>query len=353
MNQSLHWYTLDPLDVMMFREAKPFNPGDGAWAKGVFPPLPTTVFQALRSATAWRTSDRTQRDLQFLGPFLVEETAGQPQIWLPTPRDLLNVYAINPSDDDDSDDDNRSTWQAIDRLQPMDAAYPGQEHLLVSSGLAAMVSPIRSQPCRYAPTQPWIRLDGLVLYLQGKYAALKPEHFADHPWNTQVLPHIHMNPGTRQVKSSEGYFTEVAIRLKPNWKLIAGFSAALAPCVVRLGGEGHRVLVEPYPALALEEIDPFLQPQATSTTAYLLTPGLAEVTPFLYGVYPAAWNDLLAGCVSDRALLWGGLSEFRKSEAGQADRVESAFAPQRAFVPAGTVYRFKTVPVVIGSTAPR
>jgi CRISPR-associated protein Cmr3 len=45
----MKWYAIAPLDVLLFREAKPFSPGEGAWAKGIFPPLPTVVFQALRS----------------------------------------------------------------------------------------------------------------------------------------------------------------------------------------------------------------------------------------------------------------------------------------------------------------
>ncbi|NJO86033.1 MAG: hypothetical protein HC818_05105 [Synechococcaceae cyanobacterium RM1_1_27] len=47
---ALHWYALDPIDVLLFRESKPFSPGEGSWAKGLFPPMPTTIFQALRSA---------------------------------------------------------------------------------------------------------------------------------------------------------------------------------------------------------------------------------------------------------------------------------------------------------------
>ena len=43
---NLQWYTIDPIDLLLMREAKPFSPGDGSWAKGQFPPLPITVFQA-------------------------------------------------------------------------------------------------------------------------------------------------------------------------------------------------------------------------------------------------------------------------------------------------------------------
>lgn len=38
----MQWYVIEPLDILLFREAKPFSPGEGAWAKSIFPPVPTT-----------------------------------------------------------------------------------------------------------------------------------------------------------------------------------------------------------------------------------------------------------------------------------------------------------------------
>lgn len=80
------WYALEPLDVLLFREARPFSPGEGAWAKGLFPPMPSTLFQALRSALPQDSS--TDRNLCFIGPFLLD---GEDTLWVPTPRDLLFV----------------------------------------------------------------------------------------------------------------------------------------------------------------------------------------------------------------------------------------------------------------------
>ncbi|MFN5658855.1 MAG: type III-B CRISPR module-associated Cmr3 family protein, partial [Pseudanabaena sp.] len=34
----MFWYKLTPLDVLMFRDAKPFSPQERAWAGSVFPP---------------------------------------------------------------------------------------------------------------------------------------------------------------------------------------------------------------------------------------------------------------------------------------------------------------------------
>lgn len=41
---------IDPLDTLFFRDGKPFTMGDDNWANGIFPPHPSVIFGALRSA---------------------------------------------------------------------------------------------------------------------------------------------------------------------------------------------------------------------------------------------------------------------------------------------------------------
>ena len=40
---------IEPLDVLLFRESKPFSGGEDHLARSVFPPPPSTVYAALRS----------------------------------------------------------------------------------------------------------------------------------------------------------------------------------------------------------------------------------------------------------------------------------------------------------------
>ncbi len=395
----LHWYSLDPLDVLLLREAKPFSPADGSWAKGLFPPMPITVFQALRSALPEQAGQ--ERHLEFLGPFLLQETTDGTVLWLPTPKDLLAVFprlwldfwmkwyrvvqnqpvvetekldlwymglafhlicgrssALQTNGEMDEEENDRlgkdpgSGWERADRLQPLDESYSEHDFLgfdptLFSAfRIAPMVSPGNKS---YGRMYSWIKADALARYLKGELNALTETDFhAGDPWSLQVLPHIQIEPGTRQVKSEDGYFTEVAIRLHQGWKLVAGFSEKLASTVVRLGGEGHRVLVTPLAALpAWEELTDYRKPNQSSDTAYLLTPGLAETdSPHVYGVYPTIWKTKLRGCASDRPILAGGMSKFQKAEQPQ----DIAFTPQRAFVPPGTVYRFKPVSALVNDT---
>jgi CRISPR-associated protein Cmr3 len=187
-----------------------------------------------------------------------------------------------------------------------------------------------------------------------------PEDFHENPWNTQVLPHIEMQPDKRQVKIADGYFTEVAVRLKDGWCFIVGFSGDIlqTESIVRLGGEGHRALVsqilklEPkqlqgetqehyekrqeFYATLLNKLANTDSPGKSSNFAYLLTPGLA-LAETRYSAYPQDWKSQLKGCATDKALLWGGVSTLRKDN---KTKEEFALLPQRAFVPPGTVYIF-------------
>lgn len=42
---------MKPLDTLFFRDSKPFSRGEDTWADTIFPPYPSTVYGALR--TAW------------------------------------------------------------------------------------------------------------------------------------------------------------------------------------------------------------------------------------------------------------------------------------------------------------
>lgn len=41
---------IEALDTLFFRDGKPFEKGDDVWANGMFPPLPSVIYGALRSA---------------------------------------------------------------------------------------------------------------------------------------------------------------------------------------------------------------------------------------------------------------------------------------------------------------
>jgi CRISPR-associated protein Cmr3 len=349
----MYWYTIEPLDVLLFRESKPFSPGDGSWAKGLFPPMPITVFQALRSlldSTDPKKKDK-QRNLQFLGPFFLDD---RNQLWLPTPKDLVCIRTKKSADEKTqiSNKEASEDWDKIDRLEPINLQNEAWQHLCFDNQSLPPMVPQVLEPKQYVcgKPKPLIKAEALLKYLQGNHQNLQKDDFYENPWKPQVLPHIDIESGTRQVKDSDGYFTEVAMRLKPGWKFVAAMSEPLFDKsinlnVVRLGGEGHRAIVSPLLNFPHQEWLENSKQSEDSNFAYLLTPGLAEVEPGLYGAYPNSWKDLLAGCVTDRPLYWGGISSIERKHSilntNSTTKTEFALLPQRAFVPPGTVYFFK------------
>jgi CRISPR-associated protein Cmr3 len=347
------WYAIEALDVLLFREAKPFSPGEGAWAKGMFPPMPTAVFQALRSVTK---TDKTTEKLEFMGPFLLRETSTGQELWLPTPKDLLCVRERSDNPDENPEYEKiekLDKWSRLVCLQPLNVESPVWKDVCCGSAsleenhLLPMIPPpiadnadICDSPSVRGKNEwicgrpkPWMKVGALIRYLKGE-CLHNPQDFHDDPWSVQVLPHIQMQTDQRQVRDEDGYFTEVAVRLHTDWKLVAAINATLESFVVRLGGEGHRALVSPLDSLPdWNAIEEFMQPSSDRNKAYLLTPGLAPIDPekFAYGICPGVWRESLLSCASDRPILWGGKS----------NHTATPMLPQRAFVPPGTVYLFK------------
>jgi len=367
----MSWYSIVPLDVLLFRDSRPFSPGEGSWAKGLFPPMPITVFQALRSQLSQRVThaERQNRDLTFFGPLLRDPYN---QLWLPTPKDLICLY---PSGTGSKTAGNQ--WEAVRRLEPA-ARDEAWQYLAFEDAYPAPPVPmvVSRQVHDEAKAQtigsplPWMRASHFDAYLRGEIDWQPGDFersplFSPDPWDLQVMPHIQMETDKRQVLDAEGYFTEVAVRMKPGWHFVAQLEGSEVPpetSVVRLGGEGHRALVEKIdPPTEWELLQTFREPTDDRTLAYLLTPGLAQIesnTP-VYASYPKAWQKQLAGCATDRALLWGGVSKIaraappadctpeqraRRSAPADPEPKDAAFVPQRAFVPPGTVYRFTALP---------
>jgi CRISPR-associated protein Cmr3 len=346
------WHVVEPLDILMFREAKPFSPGEGAWAKGLFPPMPTTVFQAMRSALPFDNLAKDEQGLwrlDFLGPFLIDENE---KLWLPTPKDLMCVLKSKEGEEEAEDNWDEKAVGATKRLRPRIESDPAWKSILLDSQIPGpMVSPkLEDREFIAGQPKPWISAPALLDYLQGIDPS-RPGDFCDDPWDVQVMTHIKVQVGSRTVEDEDSYFTEVATRLHPGWRFVAGFSKKIERTAVRLGGEGHRALV--YPASSsVEKTWKELQEDGKLSPAkrfaYLLTPGLVQTAEnsAVYSTCPdpqqPGWEDWqsLKGCATSRAIAWGGVSTNRK----QGRIGDFSLLPQRAFVPPGTVYVFDKPP---------
>jgi CRISPR-associated protein Cmr3 len=193
------------------------------------------------------------------------------------------------------------------------------------------------------------------------------------PWQIENRPHNTLQEGTRQVKEEDGYFVEKAIRLDTGWSLAIALDCQLTtPLILRLGGEGHRAILESCPPLQeqwgkLKDLSDknFQLAQKDPTTeltskmrslAYLITPGVFE-RRFVCRAYPWEWNlaDIdnpnqtageLVSVATDKPLPIScrirskskDKSPTKNDSNSQEEKHPSAPAPQVFAAPPGTVY---------------
>ena len=85
---------IDALDTLFFRDGKPFTMGEDTWANGVFPPYPSVIYGALRSAyfshhlnelKKANNDDDPTRDLKIKGFYILADN----KAYLPLPNDCV------------------------------------------------------------------------------------------------------------------------------------------------------------------------------------------------------------------------------------------------------------------------
>ena len=269
----MHWYTLTPLDVLMFRDAKPFTPGERAWASGdIFPPNGHTIAGALRGLL------QEKAQLELTGPFLCREE----QLHFPSPINYVGQERLTPTKW--LEKEHPCQQMQFDRSKPVPLVIAERTQTDPVEGEA---EPVHRQ---YLP-----QAVVLTLLQGGKPAPAEwvcCEKERPQPWTIETRSHNSLEPGTRQVKDSDGYFVEKVIRLDSGWSIAIAVDRDIpTPVTLRLGGEGHRVILEKCEALGQQWTA--LQKQSQDNfqaaeqglqrdlekgraLAYLITPGVFE-----------------------------------------------------------------------------
>lgn len=266
----MYWYKLTPLDVLLFRDAKPFTPGERAWAGSVFPPNGHTIAGALRNLLAEAAF------LQLRGPFLCRdcnEREVQTRLYLPRPLGFVGSQPLKPLLWEENWPLQHAIW---DNSRPAPLSKPPKNR----EGSPPSEDHATESYRQYLPS------DVVQEYLQQgtlSFESWKVKHSGeDRPWSVESRSHNAMQAGTRQVKDADGYFVENAIRMKPNWHLAIAVDREIeTPATLRLGGEGHRAILQRCDELAeqwqqLQEISQQNFQQEGKAIAYLVTPGVFE-----------------------------------------------------------------------------
>ena len=260
----MFWYRLIPLDILLLRDAKPFTPGERAWAGSTFPPTGDAIAGAVRGLLG------ETLDLEITGPFLCRQVENKQQLYFPRPLGFVGDRSLLPL-----------PWVDPDNQMKFDKSAP--QPLVTPFDDRAREPDADHQSPKY---RQYLPADVVLTYL--KSGQIDRQDWICEcdseakPWKIESRSHNSIEPGTRQVKNESGYFVENAVRLHPDWSIAFEIDRELPSGeTLRLGGEGHRVLLERCDQLG----EQWQAIQAKSernfesdgrSISYLVTPGIFE-----------------------------------------------------------------------------
>lgn len=343
----MYWYSITPFDILLLRDAKPFTPGERAWAGSVFPPNGHTIKGAINSI--FPPGEVPKFSLK--GPFFC---LGDSTLYFPRPLGYVGATPLIPLDwDKNSPLKHIKTNPSQPRplVKPSSQPLPDDEEDLLN------ISKIKYR--QYLP------YEIIAEYLKTGHINSQDWEIEktgeDKPWVIETRPHNSIEEGTRQVKETDGYFVENAIRLLPGWSLAIGLDIEIdTPTTLRLGGEGHRVILEKCNGLTqqwenLQKLSQTNFHKGGKSLAYLTTPGiftrLHKETPSsspihtssLCQAYPWEWKLAFPG---EKNQTPGNLVSFATDKPvpiscryrDKQDNKKSIPAPQVFAAPPGSIY---------------
>lgn len=330
-NNGMKHLFIEPLDVWLFRNGRPFNSQEDHTAQGTFPPLPSTMQGILRThhlalngvnihdATAVTDHVGTRYsypdNFQVTGPFIARRQKGQVMRYFPLPQDLYldgeayRTFTLNPE---------LTVYTDL-------MAQPGMAQLQLLY--------------RHSEQEPqkddgeggkWITETELNLYRQGQPIPKDQVASGSCLFTTEARIGIGLN--SQQRVTEEGKLYEVKFtRPKENVGLaigVAGLADWPNEGVIAVGGEaraGHYTTCSGWPPQHQ------VNRQGGQFKILFLTP-----TYFEEGWQSADWKQFFADevqlvtAVVGRPLIWGG-----------RDLATNKHEPSYRYVPAGSVYYFK------------
>lgn len=265
----MNWYTITPLDVLLFRDAKPFTPGERAWAGSVFPPNGHTIAGALRKLLG------DKRELQITGPFLCRDET----LYFSRPIGFVGSIPLVPLA---WDDNHHLSKQVLwDKQQPCPLVKPSDCNKEDERQDEAIGDRKFREYLPFATVEKYLN-SGTI----DREEWLTTDQTEIKPWVVETRSHNALQEGTRQVKDADGYFVENAIRLKEGWSIAICLDKPLdetieTPAVIQLGGEGHRAILQRVEALdnqwqKLQNLSQKNFSKSGESIAYLVTPGVFE-----------------------------------------------------------------------------
>jgi CRISPR-associated protein Cmr3 len=317
---------LEPVDVWLFRDGKPFDAKSDHRARSLFPPSPTVLQGVIRShylvhkgvnlANKTAITDLVgtaddYKELRLRGPFIAkkDEDNGQVTRYFPVPADVA------PCDD-----------EHLRALQPVKLDDKPHIRTNVPVDLPMLLWPPEREPTRKEFGQ-WLPEADLIRCLRGEVVkAVKSGDLFTFESRLGIA-----RDDTRRT-TEEGMLYEVEF-VRPCGGVglcldMAGYDDWPASGVLRIGGEGRAARFEQVNAVEWPKL---LDPLPACFKVYFATPAY-----FDQGWRPATWSDFFEGEVK---LVTVALRRYQAL--GGYDWVSNAQKPARRYVPAGSVYYFR------------
>ncbi|EAZ88033.1 type III-B CRISPR module-associated protein Cmr3 [Crocosphaera chwakensis] len=280
------WYTLTPTDVLLLRDAKPFTPGERAWAGSMFPPNGHTIAGALRGLLGKKD------DFQIKGVFFARESktegTNQPEmtLYLPRPLGFVGDQSLIPLNWNPTLPLNHIFWDHT-KPCPLTTSKQAENNETEEKNYRQYLP--YSAVLHYLENGKFEKDDLLLPNVDKNH----PDYEPPKPWIIETRSHNAIQTDTKQVKEADGYFVENTIRMLPRWRLAIAVEQSTHEEIeklslkkenlltLRLGGEGHRVVMERCETLDSQWNK--LQAQSNENfktegrkVSYLITPGVFE-----------------------------------------------------------------------------
>jgi len=279
------WLLVEPADVWLFRDARPFTAGESAFAASQFPPRPATLAGAFRTLIGQRLfagsyarlGDADASPIRFRGPLLCRRDHGRWAVTVPVPADLLTP----------EDEPNQSAVYAEPRPLPSWVRrWPPSERPVFWT----------DRPGVLETASGWMTLEGFRFWQRRQL--IDSQVFGKSPHVIEPRPGIRLDSPRGVVRPEGGAFYFVHyVRLQEDSALLVGLERGTWPSEdwdrlcrlwddgcempMRLGGERRLAFVRKAPPEVVDGLKGALNvptPAVTCHTVVLLTPAVLDDT---------------------------------------------------------------------------
>jgi len=330
---------IEPVDVWLFRDGRPFDAGSDHRAASLFPPPPTVMQGAVRSyhlivagvdlrdAIAVRAAVGTAEDyrnLRLRGPFLARREEDRVRRYLPVPADALLEEAPATVNRQTAAPANEKEWQARP-LRPEDLSARG---ILTSAPTPRLLWSEGGASKREAG---WMDEDAVVKYLKGAPAKATPSAVL---FKHESRIGLELDD-SRRTATEHALYEVQFVRPAKDVGLdleVEGLEDWPPTGMMQVGGERRAAYYGPSNSAPWPSFREGPDPLPARFKLLLATPAC-----FAQGWQPATWSRFFDGSAE---LVAAALHRYEAL--GGYDLAKGEHKPSRRYVPAGSVYFFES-----------